>query len=497
MQLDAAGNYGASPLLTQTPSLSNGGLRPGPPFSVAFHIRNQAVWDDGSPITSKDFEFTWRAILYTRGSTEASKYRAIRSIDTTDPKTAIVEFRDVMAQWPEFFGGSRGFILKRAAFPDADPKHPDLQNEMAASIRFSGGPWILRRWGRNQAVLARNERFYGRKAALDHVVFVPSTDQATEIAALLAGEVAAIYPDPSYDLSVTPAALQQLAANPNVRAVGMKSTKFEALWLNSRIPPLNDPRVREALLHAIDRQAIVNEIVKLNNPSAEVLNCGFVTLPGVGSWCGTRPFDRFRHDPGVSRRLLESAGYDCTSSPCTRKGKPLVIRHLTTASNALQVEVRDLVKRQLGAARIELRIVDFEAGVLFEPACPFNSIHLSQCARPAPPDGSVTEVLGCAAIPTKRTDYVGENRIEWCNREANRLMRESDRELDPARRLDLLSRVHEIEAEDFMGLPLFVVPIVSAWRTDQIAGPIGRYASSPYGLFFNMNEWHVPASPGD
>ena len=93
MQLDAAGNHVASPLLTQAPSLANGGLRLGPPFTVSFHIRNDAVWDDGSPITSADFEFTWKAIVYTKRSVEASEYRAIRSIDTTDPKTAIVEFR--------------------------------------------------------------------------------------------------------------------------------------------------------------------------------------------------------------------------------------------------------------------------------------------------------------------------------------------------------------------------------------------------------------------
>jgi len=493
MQLDAAGNYVPSPLLTQSPSLSNGGLRLGPPFTVAFHVRNQAVWDDGSPITSEDFEFTWRAIVHTQRSIGASEYRAIRSIDTTDPKTAIVEFREVTAKWPDFFGGSRGFILKRAAFPRADTVRPNLRSAMQRGIRFSGGPWVLDSLSGGQAVLARNDRYYGRKAALDHVVFVPRTDQATEISALLTGEVAAIFADPLSAFSVVPSIFQELAANRSVKTIGANGTRFEALWLNAKLPPLNDRRVREALFYAVDRQAIVNRIVRLNNPNAEVLNCGFVALPGLGPWCGTRPFGRFRYDPDLARRLLERAGYDCTSSPCTKSGKPLEIRHITYALSMLQAEIQGLLIRQVAEAGIKLKVVNFEAGVLFGTTCPVNSIHVSQCARPAPPDGSITGVLSCRAIPTKQTDYAGENRIEWCNREADRLMRESDREPDPTKRLHLLTQVHEIEADVFMGLPLFVVPIVSAWRTDKIAGPIGRYASSPYGLFFNMNEWHLPA----
>jgi hypothetical protein len=42
-----------------------------------------------------------------------------------------------------------------------------------------------------------------------------------------------------------------------------------------------------------------------------------------------------------------------------------------------------------------------------------------------------------------------------------------------------------------MSLPLYVLPNVSAWRTDKIAGPIGTWNPTIYGLFWNMNEWYV------
>jgi hypothetical protein len=67
---------------------------------------------------------------------------------------------------------------------------------------------------------------------------------------------------------------------------------------------------------------------------------------------------------------------------------------------------------------------------------------------------------------------------------------ESDREVDPARRLALMERIYQLQAQDFVSLPLYVLPVINAWRTDKIAGPIGLYSSTPYGMFFNMDEWY-------
>src|SRR5436309_8475946 len=108
MQLDSSGNFVASPLLVEAPSLGNGGLTQNP-FTVRFRIAPAAVWEDGSPITSSDFAFTWRAILNTRlhGTPIArrvSEYAHISSIDASDPKLALIRFDDVYVEWPDLFG---------------------------------------------------------------------------------------------------------------------------------------------------------------------------------------------------------------------------------------------------------------------------------------------------------------------------------------------------------------------------------------------------------
>jgi len=483
MQLDPRGNLVASPLLVRAPTLENGGLRRGPPFTVTFDIAARAIWSDGSRITSDDIAFTWRAILHSKSMWKA-RYGAVTSIDSSDPKRAVITLGEPIAAWPELFGGANGFILKKSAFPGAGPR-PDLSRALEKEIPFSGGPWILKSWTKDRAVLVRNALYFGSPANLDQITLVPRIDQAEEVKSYLDGEVSALYPEPR-DVSFLDSCCEYQEAN------GGDSTRFVALWLNARIPPLNDRRVREALLYAVDRQTVLNEIVKLNNPDAEVLNCGFMALPNLGAWCATKPFQRFTYDPARARALLEEAGYDCSARPCTKGGKPLRLEYMTPPANAQLTLTQDLVKRRAAAAGFELRIAHLTG--TFAGPCPAvpGRTHIIQCAREAPLYGGITDVLGCAAIPTKQNDLVGENVIGWCNGEADRLMRESDQEIDLAKRLQLLARVHELQAENLIGLPLFTAPAVSVWRADQIAGPIGVWNGSPYGLFFNMNEWHLP-----
>jgi hypothetical protein len=73
-------------------------------------------------------------------------------------------------------------------------------------------------------------------------------------------------------------------------------------------------------------------------------------------------------------------------------------------------------------------------------------------------------------------------------------MHRADRELDPDLRFQLMTQIYAFEAKDFVTHPLYVPPVVAAWRTDKIAGPIGDFNGSPCGLFFNMNEWYTVGS---
>jgi len=494
MVLDLNGNFVASPLLTEAPTLDNGGITQNP-FTITYKISDKAVWADGSPITSADFDFTWKAILNTTGAYTTVGYTSIDSIDTTDPKSAAIKFKDVFVDWPDLFGGVYQGIFEKAAFPKfANSAKPNLAKEMQNEIPFSGGPWVLKSWSKDQAVFTRNDKWYGTAGSsrggipwLDQVTMVPRTDQPTEIQSLLTGEVDAIYPQPS-DVSL----IDQVKGTPGVKAKGTDGAYFEALWFQHESAPLDDAKVREALMYAIDRQSIIDAIIKLNNPNAEVLNCGFVSFPNIGNWCKDKqPFSQFTYDPAKAKSLLTADGYDCTATPCTKNGAPLTVEYSTVSTNTRRTTTQQLLQAKAKDAGFAFKVKNYEAGVLFGDIGPHGKFTMADFATGGSVDPSITSSFACENIPTSKNSFAGGNWNHWCDTAATDLMHQSDKELDPAKRLQLFDQIYDLEATDFLSLPLYVLPNVGAWRADKIGGPVDAFIPSNLGMFYNMNDWYL------
>jgi peptide/nickel transport system substrate-binding protein len=269
---------------------------------------------------------------------------------------------------------------------------------------------------------------------------------------------------------------------------------YEALWFNLASPPLDDPAVREALMYAIDRESLVESVVRINNPDAQVLNCGLVAFPGIGPWCDdNEPFASFTYDPQRSVLLLEAAGYDCSnadSGPCTKNGEPLVLPFATTVEDTRRTTGQQLIKDRMVGTGFDISIVNQPASVLFSNALPTGEFTLTEYARGSY-DPSVTEYLGCDGIPTADNAFTGGNWNRWCNEEADALMHQADQAFDPEQRADLMAKIYELEAQDFVSLPLYILPEVGAYRSDRIEGPIGDYLGHLLHMYYNANEWSL------
>src|SRR5206468_10205200 len=186
------------------------------------------------------------------------------------------------------------------------------------------------------------------------------------------------------------------------------------------------------------------------------------------------PFAQFAYDPAKARSLLEADGYDCSAEgrPCTKNGSPLTVQYTTVSTNTRRTTTQELLKQSALVAGFEFSVKNYEGGTLFGDVGPKGTFSMADYASGGSPDPSITATLGCAAIPTAANSFGGGNWNRWCNRQADQLMRQSDRELDQAKREALMSQIYTLEAQDFVSLPLYVLPNVSAWRTDKIAGPI-------------------------
>jgi peptide/nickel transport system substrate-binding protein len=128
--------------------------------------------------------------------------------------------------------------------------------------------------------------------------FIP--DAQTRVAEMLAGSLDMI-------MNVAPDQAQQLRAVPNLQVVSGETMRFAFLQLNTTeqtpAPPLRDVRVRKAILHAIDREAMVKSLV---GEGARVVHT--LCFPAQFG-CTDKGAPRYAYDPGKAKQLLAEAGF--------------------------------------------------------------------------------------------------------------------------------------------------------------------------------------------
>jgi peptide/nickel transport system substrate-binding protein len=256
----------ASPLITEVPSLSNGGITENP-FSITYHLNPKAVWADGTAITCADVTFTWAAMLYT-SDRRFIYYDGFGSgvpltkVECPESTTVILRLAKVFAPWPNLFGGADGFVLEKSAFATVPgfPDKPDLKDAFKDSIPFSGGPWVLHRWSKEQATLVRNPRYWDRKTYIDQVTFVPKKTSDQE-AGLRDNDVNVVFqPSPTATQS------SSFRADPSLDVAAGPDEWADALWFNLDDPVVGDVRIRRALAYAFERDAVARGV-----PGAERL----------------------------------------------------------------------------------------------------------------------------------------------------------------------------------------------------------------------------------
>lgn len=493
MTLAPDGSYVPSPLLDGEPVLAGEGVDDsGDPFSVTYTIREEAVWDDGTPITCADVEFSSQAVLQTTGSLTTVGHDKIESIEEGEGAgECVITFTEPYAGWADLLGSGTQYVLKADAFPNG----PDIANELATELPFSGGPFILESFDpTGEATFVRNEAYWDEETTplLDGFTMVAQADQETEFNALLAGEVAAIYPQPA------PGVADTLEGGDTIEFDFGAGTTYEGLWFNqgSLLDPnteLTDPAVREALLYAIDREEILAEVITPSFPETEILNCGG-WVPTVGEWCDQEDFADISYDPARVEELLTGAGFERGADGFyARDGERLSITWQTVAGNQRREDIQALVVPSIAELGIELIPDNSDADTLFQVRNPQMQTEIALYAQVASPDPSVTTIFACENIPSPENEFSGQNTVGWCNEEATALMEESDRTPDEEARLELLRQVGDMIREDAVWMPFYQLPLITAWDTTQVEGPVGEYTDSPLSGFYNIYDWSVPA----
>jgi peptide/nickel transport system substrate-binding protein len=447
-------------------------------MTLTIGINPDAVWDDGTPITSKDFECAWQANLNTPGSITTAGYDKITSIDTSDPATVVVSFSEPYAAYKNLFSGSGG-VLKADTFADCN----DISGDLLDSVPFSGRPYKMESWSPDQLVLVPNESYWDAEAApiATRVVMVPKADSDTEINSLKSGEVGMIFPQAF-------AGITEALNDPNIKFTPGYGTNYEGLYFQQLNGPFADPIFREAFSKSVDRELILSSIYEPIFPGSELLQCG-LWVPTVGQWCDNTQFEN-SYDPAAAEALLTENGWAKDASGFWAKdGVAPSIRWMINTGNKRREDTQALMIPDFAAKGFNVVADNSDADTVFQKRLPALDYDLAMYISTAVPDPTVTAIMSCDQIPSAENNNQGQNNTGYCNEEASAVMAESDREIDETARIDLIHQIGQYLVDDSVLLPLYQFPNIAAWRTDKVTGPVDADAGNYRSAFNNLNKW--------
>ncbi len=424
-----------------------------------FHLRADARWSNGEPVTADDFVFSYRRVLSPGLASEysyllypiknAEAFNAGKLADFSqvgvkalDPRTLQVTlgapspYLPALAAHPCWWPVPRATIEKFGRFDQRNTAWIKPGNLVG------NGPFVLAEWTPNSRIVVRKNPYYWDAARnrLNAVEFFPIEDIATEERAFRAGQLHVTY-------SLLPDEIEHYRQSaPGQVRVDPFSESYH-LRFNTKRAPLDDVRVRRALGMAIDRVAIARDVLHGSRTPAYAL-----TPPNTG---GYTPQARFPTDFAEARRLLAEAGYP--------GGKGFPVLELQMWTNAINGQVAEALqqmwRRELG---IDVRLSQLDFRIYLDNRRTFSfQISLSRwIADYDDPSTYLDEFLS----------YSGNNQTGWASPAYDRLDQEASRTLDPARRRALLQQAEALLMEQAPIAPIFygartylIAPYVQGW----------------------------------
>lgn len=478
-------------LCTELPTIDNGGaaiedLPPGSPrapgkgIAVTFTIRDGARWGDGTPVSTDDVVFTWNVGKHPlTGVASAELYRRILSIDVKDARTFTMHLDRVSFD----YNAINDFNLlpahlERAAFQDpakyrertkfdTDTTNPGLYHGPYRIVEVSPGSHV---------VLERNSEWWGKPGYFRRIVVRVVENTAALEANLLSGAIDYIAGELGLSLDQ---ALQFERRHGNEYRVTYKpSLVYEHLDPDLDNPVLADVRVRRALLYAIDRKGISEQLFAGRQAVAD-------TSVNPLDWVHTGDVARYPYDPEQAKMLLEQAGWREGEDGVrvNGKGERLTLTLMTTSGNRLRETVEQVIQSQWRRIGVDVRIRNQPARVFFGQTVTQRKFDgLAMFAWMSAPENVPRSTLHSEEIPSAANGFSGQNFGGYRSPEMDQLIDAIEVELDRGKREELWHKLQRLYAEQLPALPLY-------FRADSFILPTWLTGVTPTGHQYPSTLW--------
>ena len=479
-------------LCTELPTIENGLAVPEDTtegkrgIAVTYTIRPDAVWGDGTPVTTKDVVFTWEVGRHPKsGISNSELYRRILKVDVKDEKTFTFHVDRITFE----YNAINDFDLlpahlERAAFSEpAEYRTRTLFDTNTTNPGLFFGPYrIAEVVAGSHVALEPNPTWWGKKPAFRRIVVRVVENTAALEANLLSGSIDYI----AGELGVT---LDQALALEKRRGADYAflyetGLIYEHIDLNLDNPVLADKRVRHALLYGLNREAITKQLFAEKQPVAH----GSVSPL---DWVHAKDLPTYAHDPKKAGALLDAAGWSSLRQGIRHndKGERLTLEFMTTAGNRSRELVQQVLQSQWKALGIDVRIQNQPARVFFGETVSRRKFGaMAMFAWVSSPENVPRTTQHSTMIPTAENNWSGQNYPGFRNARVDELIDKIEVELDRETRRGMWLELQQIYVEELPALPLFFranAYIMPKWLKG--LNPTGHQ----YPTTLWVEEWHA------
>jgi peptide/nickel transport system substrate-binding protein len=449
----------ATMLATQLPTIDNGLAVPEQTpkgkqgIAVTFTVRPDAVWGDGTSVTTKDVIFTWEVGRHPKsGVGNMEFYRSLYKIDLQDEKTFTLHFDKLTFE----YNAINDFNLVPAHLEAPrfnDPVSYKNRTTFDTNTTDPGlyfGPYrITEVVSGSHVVLEPNPTWWGQKPHFRKIVVRVIENTAALEANLLSGAIDMIAGE--LGLTVDQALTFERRHSDRFQFVYKPGLIYEHIDLNLDHPALRNRRLRKALVHALDREAISQQLFAGRQPVAH-------TSVSPLDWVAADDLPTYDYDPAKAARLLDEAGWNVLRKGVrhNKRGERLSLEIMTTAGNRTRELVEQALQSQWKQLGIDVRIKNEPARVFFGQTVTERRFKaMAMFAWISSPESVPRTTLHSSHVPTPKNNFAGQNYTGFANTELDDLIERIELELDRDKRKALWRRLQEIYIEEVPVIPLY------------------------------------------
>lgn len=388
-----------------------------------FHLRKGVTFHNGKPLTATDIKYTYDSVLDPASrSPKRGPLRVVEAVEALG--THLVRFRLAAPHAPFLENATLGVV------PAGSPPALGVERNLIGSGPFT----LVEHVPGDKVILKANPAYWEGPPSIPGIVFRIVPDAIVRVLEFKKGTVDFVQND------IEPDMIPWLARHTDAAFKIHQGTTFQYIGMKLDHPILRSREVRQAIAHAVDREAVIRHLLKgLGTPATGLLS--------PAHWAYEPHVPQYRVEPEQAKRLLDKAGFP---DPDGDGPLPRFKLSYKTTTLDLRRRIAEAFKEQLSRVGIELEIRTYEWGTFYEDIKKGN-FHLYSLAWVGVTDPDIYyNLFHSVSVPPN-----GDNRGRYNNREIDALLEKGRTSLVLAERKRLYSQVQQTLARDLPYIPLW------------------------------------------